>query len=178
VVAVIASAGTPAFQDYSFDKTLDHNSLAQELSSQIDTTRTGSDGFQPKTLRCQKRTVPEWAATPEGTRKVLLTAFPRLREDPKQRAQAGRWSRVINLYFQLGYTYTQVAEEMGLTPNTILALNRSIRRVASGQSAAKGGLRVKSGAGRPRKTQVTQVAKVIEIRSVEVSENRALSRAA
>jgi hypothetical protein len=49
-------------------------------------------------------------------RQVLMSAFPRMNENSeagkRQREDAGRWAAVINLYFRLKYTSTQVADEL------------------------------------------------------------------
>jgi hypothetical protein len=137
------STSIPSFQDYAFDKKIDRRSVIKEMRPFIEDERdiySRTRGFQVHTIRREEREVPEWARTKEGIQKILLTAFPKI-QDPKQRVKAGRWAQVIQLYFQLGWTYTQVADELNEKPNVILMVIRGITYTAEG----------KTWNGRPRK---------------------------
>lgn len=100
-------------------------------------------GHQLKKIRRQRRSVPEWALELKSSKlqDLLLTVFPRLKEDPGQRKRAGRWALVIYMYFQGGYTYSETAESLGEKPETIHTLVRSIRRVVQGNRADGSGSR-------------------------------------
>jgi hypothetical protein len=52
---------------------------------------------------------PEWAMNNAALRALLLRAFPRMETSPTQRARAGRWARIISLYFSQGCTALDVA---------------------------------------------------------------------
>lgn len=108
-------------------------------------------GFQVGAARTYKRMPQIWANSDLEIRKVLLTAFPRQATNPKQRAKAGRWLRVIHYYFRLGYTRVQIAEEMGNTVSAIHTLIRSINRVRKGKMAKNGKPRGLKPPGRPKK---------------------------
>jgi len=94
----------------------------------------GKDGFitghQPIKVRQPNRRLPPWAATNEGIQKVLLAAFPNLEKDLNQRWLAGRWIRVIQIYFRANKSCEETAFEMGSTPETIRVLIRKIKHVA------------------------------------------------
>ena len=90
----------------------------------------------------QNREMPAWVKNPQQVQALLLRSFPRLKTDPKQRLRAARWARVIHLYFTLMLPFGDVLEEIGTTRNTLLALLRSIRRVAENRRADGSGCRV------------------------------------
>lgn len=132
----------------------------------------GDDGFmnahQIKKIRTREREVPAWTLNDEEVRKVLLRAFPGLRHNRtpvNKRAgrsrqanrslaqRAGRWTRILHLYYRVQMSNSQVAKEMGETLNAIKMTLKSIRRVARGRRAnniAPLGLRPR---GRPKKNR-------------------------
>jgi hypothetical protein len=81
-----------------------------------------SDDFQARSSRIRRvrryraRQLPKWATSNERILQLLTSAFPRMHEDSeagrRQRDDAARWSRVIQLYFRMGYTARDVAGEM------------------------------------------------------------------
>jgi hypothetical protein len=142
----IDSNEVPQFQDHAFDRALDgrrpeHDLL--QLTDVVDGDKISEGrGFQIKTFRATyTRPVPDWARTKEGIQKILLTAFPRLRVSLSQRQKAGRWAKVINLYFINGWSTEDVAEEMYEKRQTIMMLTRSIVRVSQGLRADGSGTR-------------------------------------
>ena|SRR5665213_2091935 len=117
------------------------------------------NGHQVKWIRTHKKTIPAWAYDDVAIQKILLAAFPKLAINQKQRDQAGRWLRVIHLYFRLGYTARLVARDLNhegyadsipqrkrlrrrrlhigpvprrATPGAVKSIVQSIRRVAAG----------------------------------------------
>ena len=125
---------------------------SQELRNYLD----GGDSFmrsghQILVIRSVKKVIPSWAKSDAKIRKILLRSFPKLKTDKKQAMAAGRWARVIHLYFRMGQTRGQIAGEMGLNYATTDTMIRNIKRAAAGFRAnGKGELRGKR--GRPRKT--------------------------
>lgn len=110
----------------------------------------GDDGFmrahQIKKIRTREREVPAWTLNDAEVRKVILRAFPttrssraafqRSRQPLRSIAQAaGRWMRIIHLYYRMQMSNSQVAKEMGESLNTVKMTLKSIRRVARGQNA-------------------------------------------
>lgn len=81
-------------------------------------------------VKPRKRKVPEALKTDTSIQKIILRSFPKLEDDVEQRKRAGRWIRVIHLYFKWGYSYAETAEEMGEKPRTVEMLIRAIRRAA------------------------------------------------
>jgi hypothetical protein len=100
-----------------------------------------SDGNQDVGARQYARLVPAWAKSDKAIKSLLLRSFPKLATDPKQREAAGRWAAVINLYFRLGYTRSQVAEEIGSSSGKVHGVIRNISRVINGLRANGSGLR-------------------------------------
>jgi hypothetical protein len=71
-----------------------------------------------------------------------LTAFPKLHVNQNQRKRAGRWAQIIQLYFQLGWTRTEVAAELNVGPGAIKTLTRSITRTSKGLRTDGSGPRI------------------------------------
>lgn len=113
-------------------------------------------GFQVGAARTYKRKPQIWANSQKEIRKVLLTAFPKQATNPKERDRAGRWLRVIHLYYRLGYTYKQVAEEIGVKPRLVARMLYRINRVQKGlrsdSKKARGGTE-----GRPKTKGVDSI---------------------
>lgn len=95
-------------------------------------------------FRRQKRTTPEWATDDKAVQKILLTSFPKLQTDEKQRRRAARWVRIIFLYYRKHMSYSQVAEELEELPERIGHTLCKIRRASRGQQTGTGKKRVKS----------------------------------
>jgi hypothetical protein len=129
-----------AFQSVAFDPELSGHSDADDLlkffaGEDLEDIRGFMSGFQIKNHREQERPVPEWAKTNEGIKKVLLTAFPGLRENTNVRARAIRWLQVIQLYFRMGWSFTDVAEEINEAPRIVEFIIRAITRASQGLRA-------------------------------------------
>ena len=128
------------FQDCAFDPELGtswlHKRGKGELRSAIDGRELGPTGvgFQIKNIRTEKRDVPEWARTNEGIQKLLLTAFPKLKINESQRKRAGRWAQVIQMYFRMGWTYSEIANELEVRPNIVLMIIRGVTYTAEGKT--------------------------------------------
>jgi hypothetical protein len=109
----------------------------------VDGTFVGG-GHQVVKARRQERKTPEWANNDGKIREFVTRAFPKLSTSARQQEGARRWVRVVYLYFRMGYTYTQTAEEMNLTSGQVLGILRNLRRAAKGlwaNGAGKHGLR-------------------------------------
>ena len=89
-------------------------------------------GHQILVKRRHKKKMPEWVWSDAEIRKMLLRSFPRLRTNKSQSASAGRWVRIIQLYFRMGKTHGQIAEEMELKYKDVNNLIDRIRRVGRG----------------------------------------------
>ncbi len=109
-----------------------------------------SGGHQVVQARSNKRLIPDWAMSDTRVREILLRSFPNLKTNVRQRNAAARWMWIIQLYYRLGYTYTQVAEEIGSNPEKVRCVLKSVRRVAIGRRADGRGL-LTGKRGRPKK---------------------------
>ena len=69
--------------------------------------RTGGNG--PAGHNRRVANVPEWVMNDAAVRAVLLRAFPKWNTNPTQHERAGRWARIIDLYFRAGHTALHVA---------------------------------------------------------------------
>lgn len=79
-----------------------------------------------------KRKAAPWATNDDEVQKILLRAFPKLARDEKQRKRAGRWLRIIHLFYRSGMSSGEVAAELKETPYRIRDTLRGIRHVAAG----------------------------------------------
>lgn len=102
-------------------------------------------GHQIMKLRRQKRPAPEWARHSRQVRGILLRSFPRLDSDPRQRVRAGRWARIIHLYFVLGHTYSEVAEELREGVQSVRSSIQHISNASRGRRANGSGVYANKG---------------------------------
>lgn len=112
---------------------------SSRLRRAVDDSFVGG-GHQIVKPRQYKKTIPAWANNNDEIRKIVIRSFPKWDSDDKQRTRAARWVRVIQLYFRMGYTYVQAAEEMGLFPKQIKDIICRVRRVSVGKRANGTGL--------------------------------------
>jgi len=91
------------------------------------------NGHQIIRIRRPRRRVPQWVFDDNKIRAFLLRSFPKLSSDDKQRKRAGRWARVIQLYFRTRKSYRETAEEMGESLETTHNIIRRIQRASSGK---------------------------------------------
>jgi hypothetical protein len=97
-------------------------------------------GGQGAVASAERRTnSPKWARTDGGIRDVIRRAFPHFETNERQRKFAARWARVIYLYFRVGYTYSQIAEEMNIHSPSKKRPYRAVERLIEHiQNVAKG----------------------------------------
>jgi AT hook motif len=105
-------------------------------------------GYQIKKIRTRQKEIPAWAINNEGTKKVLLRAFPKLASSVLQRKRAARWGLIIHLFYRVNMTKSQVAAELKTKPTVINRVLQSIRACAKGTTGTKP-------RGRPRKSAVS-----------------------
>lgn len=103
-----------------------------ELRKEVDGCEVGAFQIEP-TRHKEKRELPLGLETDEKIQKYLLKIFPKLRDDVKQRARAGRWIRVIQLFYKCGYSWQEVADEMNFpSANTTKKILFRIRKTLKG----------------------------------------------
>ncbi len=106
-----------------------------KLRKVMDSTETFVGGHQIVHARTYKRQIPEWVLSDRKIREVVLRAFPNMVTSPRQRESALRWVSVIHLYYRMGYTRSQIAEEIGSTSLKVHNMIRAISRVSKGLRA-------------------------------------------
>jgi hypothetical protein len=124
----------------------------EELRKSFD----GSESFMTRghqiiKVRRGNRKTPTWVKDRKKVQQILLHSFPKMQTNALQRERAGRWARIIHLYFKVQMTYGQVAEELGMPPRRVEGIIRSIHRAASGRKANGKGQAGKRPTGRPKK---------------------------
>lgn len=135
----------------------DSRVVTEGLRSVFDTNSSFMVGHQVKRIRSRHdgRKVPAWSTNDEAVRKLLLRSFPKLATNDLQRRRAGRWMRVIQLYFRSKRSRREVAEDMGESENVIRMLVRSIK-------LAQKGWRTNGTGKRTQNTRVTPSKPLLE----------------
>lgn len=129
------------FQDYQFDRELGGKRGKEELlkvasPEDLEDFRGFLSGFQIKRFRTgYRRELPEWVRSKVGVQKVLLAAFPKLNESLSQRRRAGKWLRVITLFYLQNWSEAQVAAEINESVCRVRHHIAHIDNVANGLTA-------------------------------------------
>lgn len=92
----------------------------------------GHQVIRPRGVLGRARKVPAWATDDVFIRGMLLGAFPKLAANLPQRRGAGRWMRVIQLYFRSKKTSRETAEEMAEGETVIRRVIERIRLASKG----------------------------------------------
>lgn len=103
------------------------------LKDTLDRADSFMGGHQIVNARTYKRKIPNWVFNDKKVREIITRGFPSMLTNENQKEGAARWASVIHLYFRMGYTRSQIAEEIGSTSLKIHNVIRSIRRVSNGQ---------------------------------------------
>lgn len=106
--------------------------------------------YLSRTHRGPFKQFPDWVYNKRKISRILRSAFPKLKSNPRQRYRANSWARIINLYWRMNYSYGEISRQLRQSPNAIHCKIRNIRNVASGYTA---GHKIIRGApkGRPKK---------------------------
>jgi len=81
------------------------------------------------------RKCPAWANSNAKIRALLLRSFPKLATNKKQRQGAGRWARIIQMYYRSQMTHGQICTELRSTLPTVASIIRAIDRAVKGKRA-------------------------------------------
>jgi hypothetical protein len=135
------------------DIKLTRNKDMIKLRRRMDVNDNFMNAFQITKTRTMEREIPAWTLNDKEVQKVLLRAFPRLRTDNKAAICAGRWMRLIHLYYRVQMPNFQVAKEMNMSLNVVKTTLSHIRRVAKGRRADNTAPLIHTGRGRPRKNK-------------------------
>lgn len=104
-----------------------------KLRKTVDGNDIFMDGHQiTKYRRMWDREIPEWAMSNAEVQRIVLSAFPKLKDNPRQAKKAGRWVRIIYLYYRMKQPHQIVAKEMKMKESTLTSTIRNISRVARG----------------------------------------------
>ena len=115
-----------------------------QLKKKFDRHDPFMDSHQVLKVRKRKRKIPEWAMDDDKVREILLRSFPKLDiPGSSDSIKAGRWVRIIYLYFRIGMPRNHIAEELNLS---MCVLKNVLRRIFR---AAREGKKV----GRPPSTK-------------------------
>jgi hypothetical protein len=91
-----------------------------------DNRETFFTGYRHTTARIFEKVVPDELRSNEGVKALLARVFPKMLTDSKQRQQAGKWARLIQLHYKFNYSEKMTADEMGLPHSTIRSLKNHI----------------------------------------------------
>lgn len=122
-----------------------------KLRNMVDGSDSFIGGFQIGGLRKHKRKPQPWVNNQKEVQKMLLTAFPKLATNERQRKRAARWVRVLYLYYNLQYTRTQVAADLSITPKAVEMIIERISCAHKGLGSRLRGTQRSLNRGRPKK---------------------------
>ena len=119
------------------DKATKRKDMAS-LRKRMDGDDRFMEGHQIRKLRARHRAVPDWAVNDELFRKILLRSFPGCDNSHRAARRAGRWARIVYLFYRMNFSYTYIAKELGCTENRVKMTLRTIRWAAEGRNTATG----------------------------------------
>lgn len=129
----------------------------EELRGEIDSHdpfMSGGHQIKHDPQQHTDRPAPMWTRDKATVRGLLLRAFPNLHSNPEQGERAGRWLRVIQLYYFMGLGQRACAEEIGISAKAVNNIIERIKHVRDGKRA--NGLQRHGHRGRPRKAKVNR----------------------
>jgi hypothetical protein len=106
-----------------------------ELRRHLDGNEPYMNGHQILKERRIARKAPLWTKNDKRVQAILLRSFPKMETNQKQRDAAGKWVRVLHLYYRMGLTFGQVAAEMGITRDTVSDIVQCLTRASKGLRA-------------------------------------------
>ena len=101
--------------------------LFPKMRHKVDANDAFMSAFGVKKVRTVEREIPEWTLIDTEVRRVLYTAFPKLDTNVNQRNSAGKWARIIYLYYRMRLPRQIVAKELRM--NKVL-LKRWIQKIS------------------------------------------------
>jgi hypothetical protein len=114
-------------QNHQFDRRLDRRSWHSDARRRA----SGSDlsNCHAVRTRAHQRKIPAWTLNDEQVRKVLNKLFPRHGTGERQRALAGRWLRIVYLYFRVHQWVKTIAEAVGCSVRAVEGVVCRARKV-------------------------------------------------
>lgn len=111
--------------------------LAKDSLAFVKNKLDGADPYilshEIKSPRQNVKHIPEEFKSTKGIQDFILGAFPLWKTNEKQRIQAGRWVRIIQLHYKYYYSERMTAEEMELPLSTVKSIKTHIRRSLAGK---------------------------------------------
>ena len=103
------------------------------LTRRVDGNDSLVHSHEVKSPRQPMKYVPEEFKSDAGVRNFIQKVFPNFRTNEKQRLQAGRWARVIQLHYKFHFSERHTAEEMGIAVVVVGGIKTRIRRALQGR---------------------------------------------
>ena len=108
-----------------------NQTLVNKRLSRSEPTMIGSSRVV-RIRRPYRKPAPEWTKDDAKIRELLLRVFPKLHTHSSQRVRAAKWAAIIKMYYGSGMTETDIAQELGGTPDYIRSMRRNILRAGAG----------------------------------------------
>lgn len=103
------------------------------VRNQLDSADPYILSHEVKSPRQNAKHTPEEFSSTKGIQNFILGSFPLWKTKERQRTQAGRWVRIIQLHYKFHYSERMTAEEMELPLSTIKSIKTHIRRTLEGR---------------------------------------------
>ncbi|SRR6266436_1289362 len=103
------------------------------LRNKVDGSEQFMSGHQLMKIRSLEREIPEWALNSNKIQEIIERSFPNWRSKKAHMISAGRWVRIIYLYYRMQMPLQFVSKEMGMTKNALKMVLKGIRRIVNGR---------------------------------------------
>ncbi len=116
-------------QDHQFDRRLDRKSWHSDARRRAHGSEL--NGHHALKRREHIRLIPTWTLNDGQVREVLWKVFPKHDTSARQRESAGRWLRIIYLYFRANQWAKTIAEAVGCSVRAVESVICRARKVGA-----------------------------------------------
>jgi hypothetical protein len=116
-------------QDHQFDRELSRKSWHSDARRHANGSELNA--YHAVQTREHQRLIPAWTLNDDQVRGVLHKLFPRHDRDAGERESAGRWLRIIYLYFRGNQWAKTIAEAMGSSVRAVESVVYRARKVGT-----------------------------------------------
>jgi hypothetical protein len=116
-------------QAHQFDRELSRKSWHGDARCRANGSEL--NGYHAVQTREHKRLIPVWTLSDDRVREVLHKLFPKHDKDARQRESAGRWLRIIYLYFRVNQWAKTIAEATGISVRAVENVIYRARKVGA-----------------------------------------------
>ncbi len=128
ILCLTVSGESTGIQNHQFDRSLDSHAWKNSTAQHVDDDELFR--FHEIPVRLFPREVPAWAVNDHALSHILLSIFPRLALENRQRYRAGQTCSLIYRYYRLCEPASEIASDMGISVDGIKRRIQRIKRKA------------------------------------------------